>query len=308
METINIIFSSDNNYAPYMGVAICSIFENKKEGYLIDINILDGGIAEDNKIKLKVLEDKYNFKINYIKMDTNFFKDFYISRQITQASYYRILIPDLLPNIQKALYLDCDIIVINDIFELYNINIDNYYFAAVDEENYGVDRLKNLRIPENEKYFNAGVMLINLKKWRETNINKKIIEFIREENHKLDSHDQDAINAILFGQWLNIPYKYNYTSMLVSIHPIDYNQITNNIIIIHYTGLKPWNYSSINVLNKKYFYYFLKTPWKDTGGVSDKSFKNILIKFFLVSANYLLPKQIIEKLKRLKRSLGIRFY
>ena len=64
METINIVFSSDNNYAQYMGVAICSIFENKKVGYLIDIYVLDGGISEDNKSKLKVLEDRYNFKIN----------------------------------------------------------------------------------------------------------------------------------------------------------------------------------------------------------------------------------------------------
>lgn len=288
METINIVFSSDNNYAQFMGVAICSIFENKKEDYLIDIYVLDGGIKEDNKIKLKVLEDRYNFKINYIKIDTDFFKDFFISRQITQASYYRIIIPDLLPNISKIIYLDCDIVVINDIYELFNINIDNYYFAAVDEENYIPEKFKKLKIPKYEPYFNAGVMLINLDKWRKNNISKKLTEYIIFMNNKLDAHDQDAMNAVLYGKWLPIEKKYNYMTSFRHKYSSE-----ENIHIIHYIEIKPWKYLSINPFNKEYFYYLKKTPWKDIKYVD----KNILIQIIKRIIILVLSDKIIKKIK-----------
>lgn len=153
METTNIVFSADDNYAQFMGVAICSIFENKKNGNPIDIYVLDGGISSDNRKKLEFLSKRYSFKINFIQIDTALFKDFYTSRHITQAAYYRIMIPDLLPKLKKELYLDCDIIVLGDISELYAINIDNYFFAAV--EQYGQHRRKDLKMPIGTKYFNS---------------------------------------------------------------------------------------------------------------------------------------------------------
>ena len=307
METINIIFSSDNNYAPYMGVAICSILENRKVNYPIDIYILDGGISNENKDKLKILEEKYGVKITYILMDISFFKDFYISGYFSQATYYRILIPDLLPNINKALYLDCDMIINGDIRELYDINIDNYFFAAVKDEGYSSHFFVTQEATKNETYFNAGMMLFNLLKWRETNINKTIIRFIKEKNSQLNNHDQDAINSILYGKWLVIPYKYNYTSMISIIHPIKYNEINEKILIIHYTGLKPWDYLSTNILDKKYLYYLKKTPWKNKKKINI-NFKNIIIKCIFITTYFLFPKKIIDKLKTIKRRLKIKFY
>jgi lipopolysaccharide biosynthesis glycosyltransferase len=305
-KTINIIFSSDNNYAPYMGVAICSIFENKKEGYKIDIYVLDGGIQEDNKNKLKILENKYNFKINYIAMNNSFFKDFYISGYLSQATYYRILIPDLLPKLDKALYLDCDMIINGNIAELYNINIEKYFFAAVKDEGYSSNFFVTQEKTKNEIYFNAGMMLLNLAKWRETNINKVIINFIKEKNSKLNNHDQDAINSILHGQWLIIPYKYNYTSAIATLHPIKYKEIDEKILIIHYTGLKPWDYLSISKLNKKYLFYLKNTPWRDKKKINI-SFKNMLVRYIKITIYFLFSKNIIDKLRKIKRLLKIKF-
>lgn len=307
METINVVFSSDNNYAQYMGVAICSLFENKTCPNPIDIYVLDGEINDDNKNKLAVLENRYNFKINYIKMDTEFFKDFYISRQITQASYYRIITPELFSTLDKILYLDCDIIITGDILELYNININNYFFAAVDEEKYPDNRLLNLDIPENERYFNAGVMLINLSQWRDSNTSKKIIEFIKEKKERLESHDQDAINAILWGKWLNISYKYNFTSILESIHLINYKEINKYILIIHYTGIKPWNYLYMGILKNKYSHYLKKTPWNKKK-YTDKNIKSIIIKSTISVLNFIFPIYILKKLKNIKNKLKIKFY
>jgi len=303
IEKINIVFSSDNNYAQYLGVTLCSIFENSKNKDKIDIYVLDGGILKENKDKLKIIESKYNFTIIYIEIDTSLFKDFYISGYLTQATYYRIMIPDLLPNVKKVLYLDCDIIVKGDISELYNTNIDNYFFAAVEDEGFISKFFSKLEIAKNEKYFNAGVMLMNLDKWRETNINKTIINFINEKREQLESHDQDAINSILYGKWLNLPYKYNVTTTIPDNH-----QINNDVLIVHYTGPKPWNYLCLHPLKNEYFNYLKKTPWNESKKYKDKSIKNIIIKFLEKIIYFIFPKNIINLIKKIKRKIGIKFY
>lgn len=276
MEKINIIFSSDNNYAQYLGVTLCSIFENKTCSNYIYIYVLESGINDDNKRKLSLLENKYNFKINYIKMNTKFFKDFHISRHVTQAVYYRIMIAKLLLNINKVLYLDCDIILNRDVLELYKINTDDYFFVAVEEP---VDNIKEyLEMPKDSKYFNSGVMLINLKKWRENNISEKVINFIKTTDKKLNAWDQDALNYILSNKWLEVSYIYNYTTLLSTKYtPLSLDKIW----AIHYTGLKPWNYMCDHIHRKEYFHYLNKTPWKNNRYI-DKNFKKVLKRFIRI--------------------------
>ena len=291
-ETINIIFSSDNNYAQFMGVTICSLFENKKCKNNIDIYVLDGGIKKGNKYKLSILENKYKFKINYIKIDKKIFKDFHIFGHFTQAAYYRIIIPNLLPNLNKVLYLDCDIIINTDINNLYSIDIDNYYLAAIDE---GVkDRQIDLNIPINSNYFNSGIMLMNLKKWRDSNIINDLIVFIKLNPKKLIACDQDALNALLYKKWLNIDKRFNYTSLLYYNNPIK----IENIFILHFTGLKPWNYLCPHPLKYTYFYYLNKTPWKYKKYI-DKTFLNIIkniLKKVLKENQKNILKKVLKKL------------
>jgi len=296
-----------------MGVALCSIFENKKDGYKIDVYVLDGGIKEDNKNKLKILEDRYNFKINYITIDTSFFKDLYISEHITQATYYRIMIPELIPNIQKILYLDCDIIANNDIKELYDINIDNYFFAAIEEKDeFTINRIKKLELPINSKYFNAGVMLINIKKWKQSNSSKDIINFIKKNKDKFENcyfiaWDQDALNAIMYDKWLNISFKYNYIESFLRIYPLEIANIEDKILIIHYTNLKPWNYLCLHPLRNLYFYYLNKTPWF-YNKYKDKNLKKMMIKFIELIIIFIFKEKIIKNIKLIKRKLKIKFY
>ena len=276
METINIVFSTDNNYAPYMGVAICSIFENKKEGYLIDVYVLDGGISEDNKVKLKVLEDRYDFKIIYVE-------------------------------IGKILYLDCDIIVVNDILSLYKTDINNYYFAAVEEENYNSTLKENIGIPKEERYCNSGVILINSKKWRENNTSRKLLNFTTENQHNFYCHDQDSINGYLCGKWLPVSYKYNYMILPSNNHLINIKNQKNDICIIHYLGAKPWNYLCNHPLKNRYFYYLDRTPWIRNKYIN-KNIKNIIIKYTEDIILFIFPDYIVNIIKKIKNSLNIRFY
>lgn len=299
METINIVFSSDNNYAQYMGVAICSIFENKTSPNPIDIYVLDGGISEDNKIKLNLLVKNYSFKINFVSIDKSSFAHFSLNGGYTQTIYYRIMIPKLLPQLSKSLYLDSDIIVINDIFELYRINIENYLLGAVEDSALDKTRHRELDIPDNEKYFNSGVLLLNICMWNKFDISEKVIEFIKNNPEKLKYPDQDAINKILCGRWYSLHHKYNYMISDLDKFPFDTNNPKKDVSIIHYTTQKPWDYYSDNLLNNKYFYYLKKTPWKNNKYVN-KNLKTIIIK----KAKRILPKKIIRLLKKYLSKIG----
>ena len=325
MEIVNIVFSSDDNYAQLMGVAICSIFENKKNNYSIYIYVLDGGISQKNINRLNKLEKKYTFKINYIKIDTSFFKNFYTREVYSQAAYYRIMIPRLLPYIKKILYLDCDIIVLNDIYELYNTDISNYLFAAVEDLYLDKMRHKELNIPIKEKYFNSGVLLINIDKCKEINAPETILNFVNDYPEKLEYADQDAFNATMWGNFLCLDKKYNFLSLLSESSNLNEFIKINDIKIIHYVGEKPWNYFYKNIFNIKYFYYLKKTPWKNLK-YKNRTIKNIvtkynnlysgrkqiflmnLLSYFEKKLSIILSGKNINNIKRIKRKLKIKFY
>lgn len=301
-EDINIVFSSDNNYSKYTGVAICSIFENKTTEKNINIFILDGGINETNKEKLINISKKYNFYLEFKKVSNEKIKKLKTTGHITHPTYYRIMIPEIFPNLNKVLYLDCDILVTGDLLDLYLIDIEKYFIAACDEEDYIKGRLEILEIP-NHKYFNAGVLLINLKKWRKENLSKKLINHALENLHKFDMHDQDILNSFLYDKWIEMPYKYNYTSWFLDLHPI---KNIKDVSIIHYTGLKPWNYDCLNPLKKEYFKYLKLTPWGEDNFYIDKNYKKIIVKLIKIILLTILPKKISYKIRKIRYFIKIK--
>lgn len=289
-DKIDIYLSADDKYAPHLGVVICSIFENKLDDYNINIHVIDGGISDINKKKLEDLEKRYNFSIKYDKIDVERFKGFPVRGHMSLATYYRILIPDLIKSsTNKIIYLDSDIIVLGDIIKLYNVEIDNYCIAAVKDEDQESPLIKevkqNLQIKENESYFNAGVLLINLKKWREDKVTQRAFEFIENNPEKIIIYDQDALNYLLHNQCKYIEGTYNTQLKEESFNPKD------KPLILHLTSEnKPWNYNYLNKYGKEqYFYYLKKTPWKHFK-YSDFDIKN----FF---------RKEIKKLKRLVKKI-----
>lgn len=291
MERIHVAYSTDDTYAQFVGVSVCSLFENKETHTPIDVFILDGGIGDENKSKLNALSEKYGFTLHFIVIDTDLFAWFRLDKHLTQATYYRLVLPDLLPGLNKVLYLDSDIIVKSDISELYATDITDYSLAAV--EQYGQHRWKALHMAKGTKYFNAGVMLINMQQRREQQLSASILAFIQKHHNGLNNHDQDALNAVLQGNWLSLPLKYNYMTLLPKIYPVNYHEWDKTISIVHYTRLKPWNYLCTNPLKKEYFRYLALTPRKHQKFV-DKNLKNICIKVYRVVMGFLFPHHVRE--------------
>ena len=135
-KTINICLSCDDNYAKYAGVVIASILTNANQDDNIDFYILDGGITKEKKEQISSLSSIHNCQINFIEINPEMFADYSkvkTHKYISIATYYRLKAPSLLPDIDKIIYLDCDVVVNTSLKELYEIDIKDYLLAGVSD-------------------------------------------------------------------------------------------------------------------------------------------------------------------------------
>ena len=261
MSKINICFSSDNNYAQHLAVTLVSILENKSPDDEIFVYVLDGGILEENKNKILNLKNKYDFKIKFLPIDSNWHEKFPRGKKnhVTLATYYRLLLPELCPEVDKLLYLDVDLIVKASLRELFATDIKDNYFAAV-EDSLEELHCKRLGITT---YCNAGVLLLNLKKWREDNITEKFFRFMKEYPDKIVLHDQDVINCVLRDGMIRLAKCWNVQVSLYEGSK-EFVQMLPDARIIHYIGKhKPWHANFKQVAKEEYFKYLRLTEWKD---------------------------------------------
>lgn len=256
-KEINIIFSTDKKYYKYCSVAITSIKESQKDFDKINIYILAKNLPNKICTELKKLSNnilKINL-INFKSLNVNHLK--IQNPTLPDPTYYKLLIPKILPKVDKILYLDCDVIVKKSLKELWQINISNYLLAAVSDLNEKLV-LDSANAPQNKKkYFNAGVMLINLKKWREEKTLERLKTFLKNPTALLRYSDQCIFNfglndyEILF---LDNKWNFHYNSP----HPN-----SENAAIIHYVWDKPWLFSSLNAYRNDYWQVVKKTKWKN---------------------------------------------
>lgn len=230
-KSIPIFLSSDDNYSPLISTTIISICKNTKS--FCEFYVLDGGIILENQKKILGIKDKYNnFSIEFIKIDTEkYFKDFITNGYITVPTYYRFIIPILFPQISKAIYLDVDIIAKGDITYLYDVDLENYTLGAVQDvgnEQYIQMSKRNIAMKESSIYFNAGVLLIDFKKWRKGNITEKLFEIEKKYRGHLLCNDQDVLNCYFEDNYKLLDTKYN-------------SSVDEDCILRHYYGqAKPW--------------------------------------------------------------------
>ncbi|NHM31124.1 glycosyltransferase family 8 protein [Neobacillus terrae] len=268
METIQIVTTSNDNYAKPTAVMLTSVLENKKSNNPMSINII-GRLSDINKFKLNESIKRFGLELKFFDTSPTLFEDFKLTKHLTKEAYYRLLIPDLLnAEVRKAIYLDSDIILNEDITELWKINIEDYFVAAVNEFN--KRRHRALSLPTKKgMYFNSGVMLINLDKWRENHTTKAVVDYLKNNESIIIFLDQDALNAVLYSKWLPLDMKWNFTTELYKrIMRIKKKKSSKKKMndfkpaIIHFTGKsKPWNKG--HILQDEFFKYESITIWSE---------------------------------------------
>ena len=193
-----VVYSSDNNYAQHTGVSIASLLDNNKHFKAIHIYVIDNEISKDNKDRLINIITEYGREISFI--DFNKYKSMLklnMKWNISISSYARLFISSMLPNnVDKVLYFDCGTVIVSNIDELWNTDMNDYYVAGVADTVSSSTKLA-VGIDHHGKYINAGMLLINLKKWRENKIQERFIKFIDKYNGSVTHHDQGVINGVL---------------------------------------------------------------------------------------------------------------
>ena len=295
MAKFDVVFATDQKYAQHLGVALYSLLRNNKE-IEFDVYIINGGIDNKEFNKLEKIALKFKCKLINIEIDDGALASLVQNHHFTKANYYRLLIPEFIKN-DKALYLDADIVINNSIKKLVNINLDGYYVAAV--ENPGFDRHQDLKMDIDSKYFNSGVMLINVKRWKEKDLQNQVLKFVEKNSTVIKFVDQCGLNAIINGNWKKIPLKFNQQAVIFEVEEFErkFDCYTNtelkeareNPVIIHYTGSsKPWSFQNKHPYKYLYWKYLRMTPYKWTIP-EDLTILNILKR--------IIPNKIKEPLK-----------
>lgn len=280
-EPIVAVCAADDRYAMPLAVVIRSTLENLNSDRQIIFFIIDGGIKRKNKNKIlrSIDGNSKQCQIKWVQPFDNALNNMYISGHITAAAYLRLLIPSLLPShFRKAIYLDCDLVVQGDLGRLWDIDIaDNYLLAVqgigvsyVSSPN-GLANYQELGIPAHYKYFNSGVMAINLEKWRTDKISTEIICYLQQNQEYLRWWDQDGLNAILAGKWGELEPRWNQTPGFHKrswqdspFSEEDFNNARWNPYIVHFASAqKPWNSIKSRKLptNDLFFHYVDMTAW-----------------------------------------------
>ena len=255
-NTIPVFFASNDKYVPYLDVAILSIVENSSKENNYEIIVLKTDISEENQNKL-LKHARDNIAIKFY--DVNAILE-PIKKQLpdmfyyTLAAYYRLFIETAFPQYDKAIYLDCDLVLMTDIAKLYNEDLGDNLVAAVFEQNTDRDeRFTNyvkdiIGIPP-KTYFNSGVMLMNLKEFRNFKVQERFLNMLTTYNFDCLAPDQEYLNTICHGRVKYLPTGWNKHSFP---EPPE-----GELNICHYAlANKPWHYA--DTINGEHFWNYAK--------------------------------------------------
>lgn len=263
MKEVPIFFAVDDNYIPVLSVAIKSMLDNASKSYKYVIKILNTGIKEENKEKFNVFKAE-NVDIDFVDVSQHMIaladklhtRDYY-----SKSTYFRLFIPKMFPQYNKALYLDADIVVTGDISKFYNSFIGTSLLGAVPDEVVQVTPIfvdyaeKALGLPVN-KYFNAGILIMNLKQLRNFNFEEKFVDLLGKYTFRV-AQDQDYLNVIcknrvwyLNETWDKMPLQHGCCDV-------------KKLNIIHYNmGWKPWHADGV-LFGEVFWKYAKETNFYD---------------------------------------------
>ena len=247
-QLIPVFFSCDEAYAPYLAVAIKSLIENgNTDKHIYEINVLNTDISDDNKKKiLNLAQEGYDIIFRDVSKQIadiekeleSRLRDYY-----SLSIYYRIFIPNLFKDYDKVLYLDADIVIVDDVANLYNLEMgDNLLAGTTDGVVRLVDEFKDyvvdaVGVDKWEDYINSGVLVMNTKGLREAKIEEKFLYLLTKYNFDTVAPDQDYLNALCKNR---ITHFEKYWDFMPNVDA-DYRD--EDLHLIHYNMFqKPWNY------------------------------------------------------------------
>lgn len=271
-KEIPVFFTIDDGYAPFLAVALNSAVKNSSKDRRYRAIVLHEDVSEENRRKLMSLE-RDNFKIDIIPMQNNFEAlDDRMSNRLrcdyfTLTIYFRLFIPAMFPEYDKAVYIDSDVVVADDIAKLFDTDIGENFIGACNDLSIAdvpplVAYTENAVGVKKNEYINSGVLLMNLSKLRKAKFEEHFLNLLNTYHFDSIAPDQDYINAILNGNIFYLDKKFDAM-------PNNARPECDNPVIIHYNLFeKPWCYDGIQYADEFWKYA------EDSGFIDEiKAFK-----------------------------------
>jgi lipopolysaccharide biosynthesis glycosyltransferase len=290
-----VVCAADDAFAMPLAVMVRSVTENLAAAARINLTVLDAGITPANKEKILASWDSQRVAATFLSPETSALRHAKVWGHVNIVSYYRLLIPELMPpEVVKVIYLDCDLLVLADLTRLWREPLgDSYVLAAQDSagpymnarvalsnyercrpylvETVPLRSYEKLGIPPGARYFNAGVLVMNLRRWREDDITGRALAYLRDYRQLVLWWDQDALNATLAGGWGELDLRWNQTSHLHDYPSWDaspfeeerYRRALAEPWVVHFAApWKPWHFGCPHPCRDLFFHYLDRTAWR----------------------------------------------
>lgn len=266
--SLNIALVADKNYKFPLETLLKSICCHHSN---VTFYLLHSDIDKEWLDALEELLGLFGNKLVAIKIEPSYFAQYKTMKHISTSTYYRLLIPQLI-DVKRVLYLDCDMIVDGNLESLYFSEFDNKIICAVPDLYIECVTHHYSFAPEFEHYFNAGVLLIDAKRWHEENITLQALELAEKYQDQLIYADQDILNLVLHQKWKMLPKEYNVQvaarfalikSGLSNVVELVENLDGKSPVIYHYTtSRKPWK-DNPEIRFKEKFWHYANLSWQD---------------------------------------------
>ena len=232
-ETIEVLLVSDANYSAFLATTIASILKNAESEDSLRFHIVDAGLKESDYKAIEELKNLRSFEVVYYTPDLHEYTK-YLCGDISTFPIvvnHRLFAPNFLPEtLGKIIYMDVDVVVLSSLRELWETPIDESFVAAAPDLKMRPSHRKAIGLTEEFPYFNSGVLLMNLKKWREDKITEKLLKIADEIKKNIDFPDQDVLNVYAFHNgFQKLPEGWN-------VHPRDY--VEDKTHLLHYMGTR----------------------------------------------------------------------
>ncbi|MCO5062874.1 MAG: glycosyltransferase family 8 protein [Rhizobiaceae bacterium] len=270
-DSLHISLAVDHGFEVPLGVCIRSIAETQA-GLDCRVAVLCSGLDLETRRKIES-DAEGKLTIDWIEVDPARLTGANFTLGLSSAALFRILLPEILPGLSKTLYIDADTVVCGSLSDLWNTRLGDNFLAAVRDAGApfpagpaGTD-WKELGLEPDMPYFNSGVMLLALDKWREQGFGNKTLDLLRAR--KMPWGDQDALNIAARGKWSELPRKWNLQtadaegkSLSWALWRADVETAIEAPAIIHYTGYrKPWNGKQGHPYADRWFQTLARTRW-----------------------------------------------
>jgi len=286
-DPIILVSGCDDRFALPLGVMLHSVVAHLSAGDAIQIYVLDGGISAANKQRISgvLATHRVAVTLEWLRPDLELIEKLPQHGQHNAFAYMRLLIAELLPNtLDRAIYLDCDLVVEQDLRLLWESELDGALALGV-EDFYAPfacspaalgATYQELGLAPDTVCCNSGVMVLNLPRWRREQVGRRVLEYTQRYARHLQAADQDGINAVVAGDWALLDARWNVQLRTVAWYGRerikDAAELTRlqaplvrTPFVIHYAGpVKPWSYTYRKTHGERFLHYLRTSGWFNT--------------------------------------------